>query len=234
MVSGSSHFPYYPFPPFAFEKDGKSMEDTSLSYSRVPQASSLYLDYLYHFDRVAPFFSGSPFDTSNYQAVADSLQAVGGARGEVSEILRNQNQGFESGEATFESIQRLAKPGTFAVVTGQQVGFLSGPAFTLYKALTAVRLAQRLSEQGLPSVPVFWLATEDHDLEEVVATAVLDDDYNLVALQDAGVRLAPHSSVGYVKLSGAVTETLEALRAALPAGEARDRLLHDLSESYQP
>ena len=61
----------------------------------------------------------------------------------------------------------LAKPGTVAVVTGQQVGLFSGPAYTIYKALTAVRLAEQLSEQGIPAVPIFWLATEDHDFAEV-------------------------------------------------------------------
>ena len=210
------------------------MEDTSLSYSRVPKSSALYLDYLYHFDRVAPFFSGSPFNTSSYRAVADSLQGVDGARGEVSEILRKQNQAFESGEATFESIQRLAKPGTLAVVTGQQVGLLSGPAFTLYKALTAVRLAHWLSQQGLPTVPVFWLATEDHDLEEVAQVAILDEEYNLVALRDPGERPAPYSSVGSVHLSHEIHPTLDRLEALLPQAESRERLLGDLRAAYVP
>jgi bacillithiol biosynthesis cysteine-adding enzyme BshC len=208
--------------------------NATFPYTRVPHSSALYLDYLYHFDRVAPFFSGSPFDTSSYRTVANRLQGVDGVRGQVSEILRKQNQGFESGEATFESIERLAKPGTLAVVTGQQVGLLSGPAFTLYKALTAVRLAQWLSEQGLPTVPVFWLATEDHDLEEVAQVAILDDEYNLVALRDPGERPATHSSVGYVRLSQEIGSTLHRLEALLPPAEARERLLRDLQAAYAP
>jgi len=210
------------------------MEYTTLPYSRVPKSSTLYLDYLYHFDRVAPFFSGSPFAISSYEAVAERLRVVDRNRGELSEILTKQNQGFESGEATFESIQRLAKPGTLAVVTGQQVGLLSGPAFTLYKALTAVRLAQWLSEQGLPAVPVFWLATEDHDLEEVSQVATLDEEYNLVAFRDAGERLAPHSSVGSVRLSHEIQPTLDRLEAFLPPAESREHLLRDLRAAYIP
>ena len=210
------------------------MEYTTLPYSRVPKSSTLYLDYLYHFDRVAPFFSGSPFAISSYKAVAERLRVVDRNRGEVSEILTRQNQGFESGEATFESIRRLAKPGTLAVVTGQQVGLLSGPAFTLYKALTAVRLAQWLSEQGLPTVPVFWLATEDHDLEEVSWVATLDEEYNLVALRDPGERPAPHSSVGSVRLSHEIHPTLDRLEALLPPGESREHLLRDLRAAYVP
>jgi bacillithiol synthase len=210
------------------------MDGATLPYTRVPKSSALYLDYLYHFDRVAAFFDRSPFDISSYRAVADSLQGLDGARGEVSEILTRQNRGFESGEATFEGIRRLAKPGTLAVVTGQQVGLLSGPAFTLYKALTAVRLARWLSEQGLPTVPVFWLATEDHDLEEVAQVATLDEEYNLVGLRDLGERPAPHSSVGYVRLSQEILSTLDRLEALLPPAESRDHLLRDLRAAYVP
>ncbi len=65
------------------------------------------------------------------------------------------------------TLSKLAEPGTVAVVTGQQVGLFSGPAYTVFKALTAVKLAEHLSGQGIPAVPVFWLATEDHDLAEV-------------------------------------------------------------------
>ena len=210
------------------------MECQCVPYSRLPKTNHLFLDYVDHYQRIASFFNGSPFDPASYASVADGLDYAPALRADMVRVLTRQNDAFGAGEITHSNLRRLAEPDTLAVVTGQQVGFLSGPAFTLYKALTAVRLAQRLSERGLPSVPVFWLATEDHDLEEVDATAVLDDDYNLLALHDTGVRPAPHSSVGYVGLSEAVTETLDALGAALPAGESRDRLLTDLRAAYQP
>ena len=61
-----------------------------------------------------------------------------------------------------------------AVVTGQQVGLFSGPAYTVFKAMTAARLAERLTAEGIPAVPIFWLATEDHDLAEVDHAWVFD------------------------------------------------------------
>ncbi len=210
------------------------MECTCIPYSRVPKTSALYLDYLYHFDRVAQFYNGSPFDLASYQSVARQLGGFNRIPTELATVLTRQNEALGCGEATFANIRRLSEPGTFAVVTGQQVGLFSGPAFTLYKALTAVRLAQSLSEQGLPSVPVFWLATEDHDLEEVAEAALFDEDYNLVSLKDSGERPAPRSSVGYVELSAEINVALDRLEAVLPAGEPRDRLLQDLRASYQP
>jgi bacillithiol biosynthesis cysteine-adding enzyme BshC len=120
------------------------------------------------------------------------------------------------------------------VVTGQQGGLFSGPAFTLYKALTAVRLAQSLTEQGLPCVPIFWLATEDHDLAEVAEVATLDEEHNLIPLRDSGDRPSPLSPVGKVRHTAEVATALDQLEGALPPGEARVRLLQDLRECYEP
>lgn len=210
------------------------MDSVSIPYTRVPHSSRLLLDYLYQFERVAAYYTGSPFDPASYRDLAGKLQGRYHDRRELVAILRRQNETFGSSEVTFANIQHLSEPGTFAVVTGQQVGLLSGPAFTLYKVLTAVRLAQALSEQGLPSVPVFWLATEDHDLEEVEQTATLDEEYGLVTLRDAGDRPAPRSPVGIVKLSSEINLALDRLEAVLPPGEPRDTLLGDLRACYQP
>ncbi|PYV27490.1 MAG: bacillithiol biosynthesis cysteine-adding enzyme BshC [Acidobacteria bacterium] len=217
------------------------MESQCIPYTRVPKSSALLLDYLYHFDRVAQFYNGWPFDAEGYRRLAENVKGLTKNRAELAEILERQNKAFGCAEPTLANIRRLSDPATFAVVTGQQVGLLSGPAFTLYKGLTAVKLAQWLSEQGLPSVPVFWLATEDHDLEEVAHTAVFDQEYNLVPLADTGEAPSPRSSVGYVKLTGQTTAALDRLEAALSEArstgedaEASKVLLQDLRATYRP
>ena len=151
------------------------MTSTSVSYEQVPHSSPLFLDYLYHFDRVSRFYNAPPFSPSSYQSVASQLRDFEWKRAELCAVLTRQNQAFGCGGATLENLERLAKSGTFAVVTGQQVGLFSGPAFTLFKALTTVRLANYLTEQGIPVVPVFWLASQDHDLAEVAQVGILDD-----------------------------------------------------------
>lgn len=207
---------------------------TTIPYTRVPKASALLVDYLYHFDRVARFYNGNPFEISSYRSVAAQLSSSSGSRDELAEILTRQNRGFKCGEKTLQNIRRLRDPGVYAVVTGQQVGLLSGPAFTLYKALTAIRLAEWLTEQGLPCVTLFWLATEDHDFQEVAGATALDDDYEPVPLSDPGERPAPRAPVAFVRLSVGIREALDRLEALLPPGEPRERLLEDLRESYQP
>jgi len=210
------------------------MTATCIPYTQVPHSSALLTDYLYHYDRVSHFYSGSPYDPQSYQAVAAQIRKSAPARGELTEILARQNQAFGCSEPTMANIQRLSEPGTFAIVTGQQVGLLSGPAFTLYKALTTVRLAQSLTEQGLPCVPVFWLATEDHDLEEVSQVTTLDEEFNVVPLRDSGNRPSPRSPVGEVRHTAEIIAALDQLETVLPDGESRSLLLKDFRECYVP
>jgi len=210
------------------------MNLTSIPHSRVPSSSNLVLDYLCHYDRVAPFYNGSPFEPASYVTTAKEVGRLSFARDHVAEILQRQNELFGCEATTFDSIDRLRDPGTLAVVTGQQVGMFSGPAYTLYKALTAMRLAQSLAEQGLAAVPIFWLASEDHDLEEVAEIDVLDHEHELISLREEGERPAPACPVGCVKLSSEVSALLDRLEATLPPGPPRDQLLRDLRQAYQP
>ncbi|HXX22048.1 MAG TPA: bacillithiol biosynthesis cysteine-adding enzyme BshC [Terriglobia bacterium] len=210
------------------------MMGTSIPYQQVPHTSPLFLDYLYHFDRVSRFYNAPPYEISSYEAVVSRLQNVARNRRDLCAMLMRQNKAFGCGAATFENLRRLEEGGSFAVVTGQQVGLFSGPAFTIFKALTTVRLANYLTEQGIPVVPVFWFATEDHDLAEVAEVATLDDEYNLVSLADHGDSPSPRSPVGNVRLTPESTQALARLEACLPTGPPREALLQDLRETYTP
>jgi bacillithiol biosynthesis cysteine-adding enzyme BshC len=202
--------------------------------SQAPKSTALYRDYVYDRGHLSQFFKRSPFDPASFQSAAEAIRDFHKNRGALAEILLRQNQAFGSSDAALRNIERLADPGTFAVVTGQQVGLFSGPVFTLYKALTAVRMAQSLSESNVTAVPVFWLATEDHDLEEVAQTHILNEDYGLVALRDPGVRAAERSSVGRVRLSEGITQVLAEAEECLPAGEGRGTVMEALRQAYRP
>ncbi len=210
------------------------MSMTRVPYTRIPHSSTLLLDYLYQYDRVGNFYSGSPFEKVNYQQLAPKIRSLSQNREQICTILARQNRQYGCPEQTLANIQQLREPETLAVVTGQQAGLFSGPAFTLYKALTTVRVAQFLEEQGLPAVPIFWLATEDHDLEEVAETSAFDEDYNLVAVRDTGERPAARSPVGSVRISESIRGELDRLEGLLPPGKPRNHLLNDLRECFQP
>ena len=212
----------------------KIMDCLSLPYSRVPKSSNLLVDYLEDYGKVGHFYNGSPFNPETYDRLKQQLQSFRVDRTTLVEVLLRQNKEFGAGEPTLKNIRRLGEPDTFAAVTGQQVGLFSGPSFTLYKALTAVRLSQSLNAQGLKTVPIFWLATEDHDLEEVAQTCILNDNYEAIHLHDPGERPAPQSPVARVRLSDGISGQIDQLESLFPAGDSREQLLKDLRAAYQP
>ena len=136
------------------------MQPACIRHTDLPGTSRLFGDFVYRFERVASFYQHNPQDPEAFARAASQVDYPADRRAAMVAALRAQN-----GDS--ESLRKLAQPGTVAVVTGQQVGLLSGPAYTVYKAMTAARMAQQLSERGIPAVPVFWLATEDHDFAEV-------------------------------------------------------------------
>ena len=143
------------------------MESSCVRQTTIPGTSKLFGDYLYHFQRVSSFYPQNFSDWDRLVSVAREVQFPQERRTQLVAALRGSNP--ESA-----SLDRLAQDGTVAVVTGQQVGLLSGPAYTIFKALTAVRITRQLEQEGVRAVPVFWLATEDHDLAEVDHAWVFD------------------------------------------------------------
>ncbi len=141
------------------------MESHCLRLAELRRTTKLFAAYLEDFPRVAQFYRHEPTEEG---AVASAREAKvePDVRRVVVGNLRTQNRVMGSGPATDANIDRLAN-GAVAVVTGQQVGLFGGPAYSFYKALDAIRWAERLTARGIEAVPVFWLATEDHDLAEV-------------------------------------------------------------------
>ena len=97
---------------------------------------------------------------------AKKLEFPAERRREAADILRVQNTQFGCGTKTLQNLDRLAN-GAVTVVSGQQVGLFGGPSYAFYKALTAIHAARQLTKDGIEAVPVFWMATEDHDVDEV-------------------------------------------------------------------
>jgi bacillithiol synthase len=141
------------------------MESHCLRLASLPHTTKLFAAYLEDFSRVKPFYVHPP-DEPGVIAAARAVDLPVASRRAVVEVLREQNRAFGADAATERNLDRLAK-GAVAIVTGQQVGLFSGPAYSFYKALTAIRWAENLTARGIDAVPVFWLATEDHDLAEV-------------------------------------------------------------------
>jgi bacillithiol synthase len=141
------------------------MDCRALPFRQLPHQSKLFLQFLDNFSSVKQFY-GPPPTIEAAKKAAKSLNYPRERRWEVATILAEQNAALGAGEATRENLKRFAA-GAVAVVSGQQVGLFGGPAYAIYKAVSAIQIAQELSKSGVDAVPVFWMATEDHDLDEV-------------------------------------------------------------------
>jgi len=116
-------------------------------------------------------------------------------------------------------------------VTGQQVGLFGGPAYSVYKALTAVHVARQLTERGINAVPIFWLATEDHDLAEVNHCFLPKrGGFERLDLPTTGIA---DRRVGDVRLGDEV-RALSAQVSALVEGASAEEVGRWITECYTP
>src|SRR5882762_1889506 len=131
---------------------------------------------------------------------------------------------------------RLAAGDVLAITTGQQPGLFSGPLYTIYKALSAIALAQRVErERGVPVVPAFWVAGDDHDFAEANHAAVLGREGELVTIV---LRERPHEApqlpLFRERCGKEASAALQALDAALPDTEFKSDVLGWLETVYLP
>lgn len=189
------------------------MEASCLRQTELPHTSRLFSDFLYHFDRVEKFYR-------NGHARAGYPET---RRAEMAAALGELN-------GPGKSLDLFAQPGTVAVVTGQQVGLFSGPSYTIYKALTAAKMARTLTEQGTPAVPIFWLATEDHDFAEVNHAWLFDATASARRIEVESPAAAD-SPVGGIRVTDWHVEELRQSIAPFAFGEEVANLVAD---AYAP
>jgi bacillithiol synthase len=214
-----------------------------IEFAELPSAaggfSTLFLDYLLNAADTRPFYRHHFRDADAYQAVMDQIAAHGPDRTTLCEVLREQNSAFGSAPLTFENIALLEKPDTFAVVTGQQVGLCGGPLYTVFKTITALKLARSLKVHypAKNFVPVFWVEGEDHDFSEMNGVTVLDPDGKPASVEYLPGGVVPErnlGAVGEITFDPTLQQTLDGLRTSLQKSEYTDSLLQRLGECYAP
>ncbi len=191
------------------------------------------LDYLYHTEKVQSFFpSALSLDPPPLREVHLPPPLLS-HRGALVAALQRQNRLWGAAARTFENLDRLAKSHCFAVVTGQQVGLFTGPSYTIYKALTAIKLAELYKRQGIETVPVFWMATEDHDVEEVSRTQIVGSDAAFSPVRYAGRSEDYQQSVGSITFTHSIEDSLRQFLEALPDSEFKPELAARLRRAYR-
>src|SRR3954470_565982 len=192
------------------EESGLRVE--ALPFDLVPHQSRLFLDYLKDPVALRNFYpSAVRFHHELQDRVPEVLAAYRVDRNRVCDALAAMNKRWGAGPETLKNIELLRESDCIAVVSGQQAGLFTGPLYTVYKALSAVKLAGCLQQRNTKAVPVFWIAAEDHDFAEVAKAEFIGRDCQLksVAVSDA---LHPEGRpVGQVMLEEAIDKVVDEL-----------------------
>ena len=211
------------------------MKSQCLPFTQIPHTTRIFLDYLSYTPSVRNFYPRSPIFSEWVVDEAPRVAYDAARRAKVSEILERQNRAWGASSKTLANIERFRR-GALAAVTGQQVGLFGGPVFSIFKALTAVKLAEQASAAGVDCVPVFWLATEDHDLAEVNHVALLSEHglHEPFAVESHAFQnnAVPDAPVGTIKFGAEIESVVE--RAAGLLGESNSDVTTWLRESYRP
>lgn len=205
-----------------------SVKAHCLPFSQIPHTTRLFLDLLAYTPDVQPFYPRSPYFHEWMREEAAQIAYDPSRRERVTAILERQNKSWNASPKTLANLDRL-RNGAATVVTGQQVGLFGGPTFALYKALTAVKLADEATAAGVDTVPVFWLATYDHDLAEVNHVSIPGPDGGLELLSTPSHDV-PGAPVSNVRFGEEINPLVQQAARLLGETEATQFL----RESYRP
>jgi bacillithiol biosynthesis cysteine-adding enzyme BshC len=206
----------------------------TLPFERIPHQSRLFLDYLRDPVALRRFYpSAVRFHHELAERAPGVLSAHETNRNALCDALEAMNTAWDAGPEILANISRLREADCVAVVTGQQAGLFTGPLYTIYKALSAVKLAGCLNERGTKSVPVFWIATEDHDFPEVASAEFISCDCKLASVSVSNGMHKDGMPVGGVLLDQSIDETIERMLDQLPTTEFKPELESLLRECWK-
>jgi bacillithiol synthase len=215
------------------EESGLRVE--TLPFERVPHQTRLFLDYLKDPVALRRFYpSAVRYHHELPQRIPEVLAAQQVDRHRLANALARMNQRWGAGQETLDNIELLRDPETIAVVSGQQAGLFTGPLYTIYKALSAVKLAGCLRQRNTKAVPVFWMAAEDHDFAEVALAEFIGRDCQLkqvVIDQNLHKEAQP---VGHVVLDQSIAAVIDQLFELLPASEFAADMKSLVQQAWQP
>ena len=144
------------------------MQSYKIPYSNTKQFSNLVIDYLANDEKLRPFISDFPTNDSFHKQITEKKNHTID-RGVLVKVLKQQNFNFSLTVASISNINLLQSEETFTVTTGHQLCLFTGPLYFIYKIVSTINLTQQLKEKYPQNnfVPTFWMATEDHDFQEI-------------------------------------------------------------------
>ncbi|MBC7898476.1 MAG: bacillithiol biosynthesis cysteine-adding enzyme BshC [Saprospiraceae bacterium] len=214
---------------------GGKLRVESLPFGQIPGQSKLFVQYQKDPLSLKKYYpSAVASHTEIVQRIPEVLENHKADRNILCDALLVTNQKFGASAKTFEHIEMLRRTETVAVVTGQQSGLFTGPLYTVYKALSAIKAAECLRGRGFSAVPVFWSATEDNDFAEVSNAFVIGRKGDTSEVRNQPKDLYENVPVGFVKLDDSIEKTIDELFCELGNTEFTDGIRQSIKQSWMP
>lgn len=221
------------------------MHKTLLPFDKVPQLAKTDVAYACGDAQLAPFYQYAP----RMESFTEVIQTKGKAafpRADLVSVLKDQYAGLPEHENVRQNIEALRDDNTFTITTAHQPSLFLGPLYFLYKALTAINLAEAVQDSapGRRIVPVFVLGSEDHDLEELNSINLFnkklvwqtDEKGAVGSMSTAGLASVLAELKGILGESDGAKALFERVNAAYTQqktiGAATQAMLHDLFGAY--
>ncbi|NTW50477.1 MAG: bacillithiol biosynthesis BshC, partial [Chlorobiales bacterium] len=201
--------------------------------------SRLFLEYISHAENddsiISRFFSGDYRKDEDTRKLLERLTKREYNRPALVSFLKKQNMGFGCNGTTLRRIDGLRSPNAVAIVTGQQVGLMTGSLYTIYKTLSAIVLSEQLKARfpAYNFVPIFWLEGEDHDYDEAASVSVLSEN-QLKNFRYDEKTYTLNKSVGRTRFSEDIQTFTSDFLSALPPSSYREVIGTILHEIYKP
>jgi uncharacterized protein YllA (UPF0747 family) len=193
-----------------------------IPFGSLPGMPALFLDYITDWSRLRNFYPQS------YSL--ESIATFARQRPALDPLHLEKLCASLAGDRG--SIKKLAD-GAVAVITGQQPGLFTGPNYTILKAVTVIKLARALERLGVRAVPVFWVAAQDHDYQEIETASVLDRDSRVMQVR-VDLSNPDASPVGWLALRADVTDAISKSFSSLPESEFQLDVRQTVEAAYKP
>ena len=198
---------------------------TKISYRQTNSFSKIVLDYIDNASALQPFYQHTPDLDGIKNAIAARTQFATKRELLVQE-LKKQYDGIAVSDAVKRNIDQLLLPGTFTITTAHQPNIFTGPLYFLYKILHTIKLSEELkaSLPGYSFVPVYYMGSEDADLEELGHTYLEGQKLVWETKQDG--------AVGRMKVDAELVKLIDAIEGQLQAGDAGNEIIGLFRECY--
>lgn len=200
------------------------MRVEKISYEQTNFFSKFILDYLSGDERLTSFYHRAP-KLSSFKAQLEDKQKQKVNRSVLVNALNEQYSDVKTSDLVVRNIQSIQEENTFTVTTGHQLCLFTGPLYFIYKIVTTINLAEQLKREypNFNFVPIYWMASEDHDFEEINHVNLFGSKLAWDQPQQGAVGVMPTHSL---------TSVLDKLRTILGTSEEAEALYALFSDSY--